>query len=133
MTVADPVKFIVNPSNFPDVDAIRERTLHELIARLRELEGDNLIRLVLYGSVARGDAREDSDTDVFILLRNENITNDERICDLTSDISMWTGECRTYLAPNIYDLKTYNENSQFGGFFTNLEKDGVILYDSAGY
>ena len=132
MNVAESAKFIVNPSCFPEVDAIRERTLQELIARLRELEGDNLIRVILYGSVARGDAREDSDTDVFILLRNENIANGERICDITTDIDMWTGECRTHITPNIIDLKAYKYEMQFGGFFKNLDKDGIVLYDTAG-
>ena len=70
--------------------------------------------------------------DVLILLKYENTDVGYRICALTSDITAWAGECRTYLAPNIYDLKTYNDQAQFGGFFENMEKDGIILYDSAG-
>ena len=132
MIVTEPTKFITNPSHFPEVDAIRERTLHELVARLRELEGDNLIRVILYGSVARGDAREDSDTDVFILLRDEYVANGERICDITTDIDIWTGECRTHITPDIFDLKTYNYEIRLGGFFKNLDRDGIILYDTAG-
>ena len=134
MTVADTAKFIVNPSHFPDVDEIRERTLHELIARLRELEGDNLIRVILYGSVARGDTREDSDTDVFILLREEKkFTTSMRICEMTAHIDMWTGECRTHITPHICSLEEFHDENRYHGFFKNLDKDGLILYDAAEY
>ena len=132
MIAADLIKFIVNPSRFPEIDAIRERTLHELVARLRELEGNNLIRVILYGSVARGDAREDSDTDVLILLRNENGDPIDRISDTVVDVDMGTGECCTHIAPNIFDLEAFYHKDRYHGFFQNLDNDGVILYDSAG-
>jgi uncharacterized protein len=43
--------------------------LVETRARLNVLYGDRLARLVLYGSHARGDAREDSDLDLLVVLR----------------------------------------------------------------
>ena len=45
--------------------------LAEAKARLVELYGDRLDRVVLYGSYARGDARPDSDVDVLVVLRGE--------------------------------------------------------------
>ena len=45
--------------------------LREAKARLEELYGERLDRLVLYGSHARGDAREDSDVDLLVVLRGE--------------------------------------------------------------
>jgi predicted nucleotidyltransferase len=43
--------------------------LAEAKARLVALYGDRLDRVVLYGSYARGDAREDSDVDLLVVLR----------------------------------------------------------------
>jgi predicted nucleotidyltransferase len=42
-----------------------------LKAGLAEIYGDRLAGLVLYGSQARGDAREDSDVDVAVVLRGD--------------------------------------------------------------
>ena len=45
--------------------------LEEARRRLEEMYGDRLVRMVLYGSQARDDAREDSDVDVLVILRDD--------------------------------------------------------------
>jgi predicted nucleotidyltransferase len=47
----------------------RERLLREIRARLEEAHGERLAGVVLYGSEARGEACEDSDIDLLVLLR----------------------------------------------------------------
>jgi predicted nucleotidyltransferase len=44
--------------------------LSKFRAALKELYGDRIERVVLYGSRARGDAREDSDYDVAVFLKD---------------------------------------------------------------
>lgn len=49
-------------------DSVRQ-ALAEARRRLEALYGDRLVRLVLYGSQARGDARPESDVDVLVILQ----------------------------------------------------------------
>lgn len=42
--------------------------IQPLRAALEDLYGDRLVRLVLYGSQARGDAHDESDVDVIVVL-----------------------------------------------------------------
>lgn len=48
--------------------------------------GDSLKKMVLYGSVARGDEREDSDIDIFVLVESEEEI--EKLRDLAYDIGV---------------------------------------------
>ncbi|WP_439817526.1 nucleotidyltransferase domain-containing protein [Zavarzinia sp. CC-PAN008] len=67
--------------------------LSRLRAGLADLYGDRIERVVLFGSRARGDAREDSDYDVALFLRDLGSRWDEvrRIVDLELAIRDDTG------------------------------------------
>jgi uncharacterized protein len=63
-------------------------------AALDEIYGERLARVVLFGSRARGDAREDSDYDVAVFLNDltDRWPELDRLADLGTDILDETGE-----------------------------------------
>src|ERR1700731_479499 len=62
-------------------------------ATLTEIYGDRIERVVLFGSRARGDAREDSDYDVAVFLEDlaDRWREFHRLADLRADILSATG------------------------------------------
>jgi predicted nucleotidyltransferase len=64
--------------------------LTELRSRLEALYGDRLVKLVLYGSQARGDAEPDSDIDVLAVLKGpvQVGTEIERGSTVTAPLSL---------------------------------------------
>lgn len=62
-------------------------------AALEEAYGDRIERVVLFGSRARSDAREDSDYDVAVFLRYmpDRFAEMNRLADLSTDILDETG------------------------------------------
>jgi uncharacterized protein len=68
--------------------------LKHLRAALDEMYGERIERVVLFGSRARGDAREDSDYDVAVFLRDmtDRFAEMDRLADLGTDILNETGE-----------------------------------------
>ena len=64
--------------------------LAEYRARLEEIYGPRLVRLVLYGSQARGDAAPDSDIDVMIVLEGpfDHWEEIQRTSDVTDDLCL---------------------------------------------
>jgi uncharacterized protein len=68
--------------------------LKHLRAALDEMYGERIERVVLFGSRARGDARDDSDYDVAVFLRDitDRFAEMDRLADLGTDILNKTGE-----------------------------------------
>ena len=64
--------------------------LRELRDRFQALYGDRLVKVVLYGSHARGDADPDSDIDVLVVLRGPVNAGEEteRTGDFVAELSL---------------------------------------------
>jgi uncharacterized protein len=74
--------------------AIDDPVLRRFRTALEEIYSGRLERLVLFGSRARGDAREDSDYDVAVFLRDlvDRALEMNRLADLGTDVLDETGE-----------------------------------------
>ncbi|MDR3264926.1 MAG: nucleotidyltransferase domain-containing protein [Synergistaceae bacterium] len=129
MPVVTPVR--LKRTRRKDLDEIRERSLEVFLERLRKQEGDNLIRVILFGSVARGDARDNSDTDVLVLVKEgEGLELLDRIVEISVEVDLEVGEYKTHLSPLAYGLQEFNEKQNVVPLFWNIGKDGVVLYDA---
>ena len=67
--------------------------LHQLKERLANLYGERLSAVLLYGSQARGDATQDSDIDVLIVLKEPFDAREERkrTLDAIAELSLEHG------------------------------------------
>jgi predicted nucleotidyltransferase len=67
--------------------------LDEFKTELRRLYGDRLKDIILYGSYARGDARDESDIDVMVVLRDTVLPGREidRMIDVITDLNLKYG------------------------------------------
>lgn len=54
----------------------------EFAARLRDRLGDDLVRITLFGSRARGNAREGSDFDVLVIVTRRDAVAREKVLDV---------------------------------------------------
>ncbi|NUO19417.1 nucleotidyltransferase domain-containing protein [bacterium] len=83
--------------------------LAELKQRLTELYGERLSQLILFGSQARGDATEDSDVDVLVVLEGEvePFVESDQVVPITADISLRLGVviCCMYISRAQYEAR----------------------------
>lgn len=82
--------------------------------------------IYLYGSQARGDARELSDWDLLILFHAARITFDfeKNILDELYEVEIETGEI---ISPLIYTKKDWEENHSVTPLFENIQKEGIRI------
>ncbi len=91
------------------------------------LDQDPNATVILYGSYARGEQREDSDIDLLILLDldKEKLTYPEidKIAYPIYDIGLDTD---MRISPNIYSKKGW-ANHRITPYYNNVDSEGVVL------
>lgn len=105
------------------------RIIYNFSQELKRMLGERLSKVILYGSYARGDYRDNSDVDVMILVKMSDdeirkVKND--IYDLAFDIEMSTG---IDISPVIKNEEQYEYWSDTLPFYRNVKKEGVVVSD----
>lgn len=89
---------------------------------------DNVEKIILFGSKARGDSKPDSDIDVLVVLDipEEQLSMMKReMRNLASDIGLEHDE----LISLVIVTKEYFESMGNTLFYQNVAKDGIIMYE----
>ncbi|KUO92680.1 MAG: nucleotidyltransferase domain-containing protein [Thermocladium sp.] len=108
--------------------------LKKLTKLLLDEFGDRLISVVVYGSVARGDHRNDSDVDLLIVIKDLPKTITERMMlfekiesKIEDDIDKLMDE--GYYVTFSPIMKTPEEAVRFSPLYMDMTDDAIILYD----
>jgi predicted nucleotidyltransferase len=104
-----------------------EEIMTSYVSKLREALGDNLVRVVLFGSCARGDHEIGSDIDVFVLVQDDNLEV-KYLIDHLSDQVDWQYDT---LICNIIRSTSYYNRYNIEPLYANIDKEGIVHYDEA--
>ena len=105
------------------------RVLKELLDVLLEAFGEKLFSLVVFGSVARSEADEQSDIDILIVadgLPRGRLARQDIFLQLEERLDERIGSEHPYLSPI---LKTPEEARELAPIYLDMVEDAVILYD----
>lgn len=103
-----------------------ERTaINAFSRRLKRALGKRLVRLLLFGSKAKGTARRDSDIDIFVLLKKNSLSAVNKVGKIANDV-YWDYDVD--LSPVTYDLYEEKMNQSIGSpFFLAVYRYGVKI------
>ena len=101
----------------------KNKIFNEIQALKRQLLPNE--RVILFGSQARGDARENSDWDLLVLLDKEKITYDDenKYAYPFAEIGWKYG---TYISVKMYTIKDWMRR-HFTPFYHNVQNDGILI------
>ena len=104
---------------------ISNRYLKSSKKKIAELYGARLKKVVLYGSYARGQATQDSDIDLAIVLEGDVITGKEidRLIDIITDINLDYD-----LLLSVYPVSENDYRSVNSPLLLNLSREGISAW-----
>jgi predicted nucleotidyltransferase len=96
-----------------------EDVLARFRARLVDLFGPRLGRVVLFGSRARGEGHEDSDLDVLVTIRSLVPADRRDVLDIAFDLEL---DARIVLSPLVREHASWSFDSPLG---REIARDGI--------
>lgn len=101
----------------------------ELIQGLRDIFQEEISMIILYGSVARGEATQESDIDIAIIVKHDmDGTRRDRFIQWSADMDM-----RYDRVISIVDIQE-DKMKKWGDvlpFYKNVLKEGIVLWKAA--
>jgi len=107
-----------------------EKTLKEFTEKVIKELNRSIDSIIVYGSVARGEATKDSDIDILIISQEKDNIR-EKVLDISYDIDLEnnTATTRVYLTPDEIE-----HGIKVGSpFIDDILTQGVILYDNGTF
>lgn len=101
--------------------------LDALAKAYQDVYGQNLSSIILYGSYARGDNRQDSDIDVVAIVHGErqDLQNKlKQVWDLSSDLELEYG---VIVSPTVIPYEEYERFKEDIPYYRNIQNEGVKI------
>ena len=109
----------------------QRKALTEFRDRVVKELGDRINAIIVYGSVARGEAGEESDIDVLIVGKDKEIRS--MITEIGYEID-YENRFETFITPVYYTKEEIEHRIKIGSpFIHEVLKDGVALYDDGTF
>jgi len=101
-----------------------EDIIREFRERIAELYGPRLKKVILYGSCARGQATDDSDIDVAVVLAGmvDPCKEIDRMADIFTDLNL---EHNVLIA--VYPVSESDFNKIESPFLMNIRREGITV------
>ena len=109
------------------VTASYAKAAEQLRNRLVRKLGDKIDSIVLYGSVAKNRASEESDIDVLVVARDDEIGLYDKISKIRTQVDLENNTLTALLYVTSEELEHY---AKLGSpFMKSVSEEGMILYD----
>ncbi len=109
-------------------DDVLKEILSELSLQLQEIYGDTLKSIILYGSVARRTADDESDIDVALIVKDYTEEMHDKMTDLLVDLELGND---VVLSVILIDYDNFVEWGSVLPFYMNVKQEGITLWSAA--
>ena len=105
-----------------------QKIFEKTIPGFQSIYGDELVSIILYGSVARGTQTDDSDVDIAVIVKKYTEDMHDKMIDLIVDLEL---EYAKVLSVLLIDYDNFRKWENILPFYKNVKKDGITLWKAA--
>ncbi len=101
--------------------------LQAMVKVYRAVYGEHIIKIVLYGSYARGDYHNDSDIDIAAIVQGDRAVLQEglrQVWDTSSDLELKYG---TIVSPTVIPYEEFEKYKNDLPYYRNIQSEGVDI------
>ena len=110
---------------------IMQNLIEQYVEAVKKIYGSHVRQIILYGSYARGDYREDSDVDIMILVDLPDDELDQYADELAEVGFEYNVAHDIWMMPVVRNQDHFNHWVKAYPFYENVQKEGVKLYEAA--
>jgi len=103
--------------------------LQEYVNIVKKIYKDSLLKIVLFGSYARGDYNDESDIDIMIFLNVPPHKERRKIKELIGNTFDFNLDHNVDIQPIPKSIYTFRKWENILPFYQTINKEGVILYE----
>ena len=103
--------------------------LKEIAAIYRKVFGDDIVKIVLYGSYARGTFDAESDIDIVAIVKGEREELQRKLREvwiLSSNLEL---EYETILSPTVIPYEEFEKYRNDIPYYRNIEEEGIDIVE----
>ena len=96
---------------------------------LKDVYGEYLVKIVLYGSYARGEQTAESDVDIAVILKDGNTEKmHEEMTDIVVDYELDQGVTLSVIQIESEQFREWNKTLPF---YQNIDQEGIVIWKAA--
>jgi len=103
-----------------------QNAVNEFYLLCKKHYGESIHDIILYGSYARGDYKENSDIDIMVVVKDGTIikTPDMELCSIASSIDY---KYDVFIVPLVRTINDFESKKHIAGFYNNIYREGVSI------
>lgn len=103
--------------------------LKEIAAIYRKVFGDDIVKIVLYGSYARGTFDAESDIDIAAIVKGEREELQRKLREVWIMSSNLELEYETILSPTVIPYEEFEKYRNDIPYYRNIEEEGIDIVE----
>lgn len=103
----------------------RSSILQSMAQAYQAVYGENIVKIILYGSYARGDYQNNSDIDIVAIVQGEREGLQQelkKVWDISSDLELEYG---IIISPTVIPFAEYEKYKKDLPYYRNIQNEGV--------